>query len=289
MKLALGTVQFGIPYGVANKGSQVKREEAANILAYAREAGIDTLDTAISYGTSEQCLGEAGINGYKIITKVPVLPAEIGEIYGWLANEVEGSMERMNVTSLYGVLLHHSNDLLSRRGRELSRAMIRLKREGSVKKIGVSVYSPTELEGVLSTLDVDLVQAPLNLVDRRLITSGWLQRLHERAIEIHTRSAFLQGLLLMPRNAIPPRFERWDELWDSWHRVLGEAQMTAVSACLKYPLSFTEIDRVVIGVENREQLHQAVVVAGSHCPTRDWSMLESEDEKLINPTNWASL
>lgn len=289
MKLALGTVQFGLPYGVANKGGQVNRAEVTNILDYARASGIGTLDTAISYGVSEQCLGEAGTKGFKIVTKLPALPIEIKEIYKWMVNEVTGSMERMKVSSIYGVLLHNSSDLRSRRGGELSQAMIRLKRELKVEKIGVSIYSPVELRGVLSALAVDLVQAPLNLVDRRLVTSGWLKRLHERAVEIHTRSAFLQGLLLMPRKAIPSRFERWAELWDSWHHGLAKTQITAEAACLQYPLSFPEVDKVVVGVDNLDQLHQAVVAAKSYCPTRDWSMLEREDEELINPMNWKSL
>ncbi|MGP1664729.1 MAG: aldo/keto reductase, partial [Rhodanobacter sp.] len=71
MKLALGTVQFGLPYGIANPGGQIGRDDAGQILALARESGIDTLDTAIAYGDSEACLGAVGTKGFRVITKLP--------------------------------------------------------------------------------------------------------------------------------------------------------------------------------------------------------------------------
>ncbi len=91
-----------------------------------------------------------------------------------------------------------------------------IKLNGLVKKIGISIYDPSECEQVMNLARIDIVQAPLNIVDRRLVVSGWLSRLHSEEIEIHTRSVFLQGLLLMPRNKIPKIFDRWFRAWDQW-------------------------------------------------------------------------
>jgi aryl-alcohol dehydrogenase-like predicted oxidoreductase len=288
MKLALGTVQFGLPYGVANQTGQVSREAARHILAYALESDIDTLDTAIAYGESEAYLGEIGAKKFKIVTKLPTIPEGVANIDRWVNGQVQASLRRLGVDNVYGLLLHRSHQLTESRGKALAEALLRLKAEGVVGKIGVSVYSPTELEKTIQSCPVDLVQAPFNLLDRRLHTSGWLTRLHDAGIEIHTRSAFLQGLLLLPRKRIPPKFKPWDALWSRWHEWLEDNSTSAPEACLQFALSFAEIDRVVIGVDSKTQLEELVMTA---LATRSKILpdLACEDDRLINPTNWNQL
>ena len=113
-------------------------------------------------------------------------------------------------------MLNSSENLLGAKGKRLINAINRVKINGFVKKIGISIYDPSECEQIMRLTRIDIVQAPLNILDQRLITSGWLTRLHSQDIEIHTRSAFLQGLLLMPRNKIPKIFDKWSKIWDQW-------------------------------------------------------------------------
>lgn len=287
-KLALGTVQFGLAYGVANKVGQVSKEEASQILRMARESGIDTLDTAIAYGQSERVLGELGVDNFKIVTKLPSLPNDLSSVESWIDNQIEGSLNRLHIKKVYGLLLHCSENLLDANGARVARSMKQLKSRGIVHKIGVSIYDPYELDLVSEVMEIDLIQAPLNLVDRRLKNSGWLKRLHDKGIEVHTRSTFLQGLLLMPRSEIPQKFEYWSTIWDEWHSTLAELQITAVSACLSYPLSIPEVDRVVIGVDSLHQLQQ---IAQSSVQETQVSCLniQCDDQRLINPSNWNTL
>jgi aryl-alcohol dehydrogenase-like predicted oxidoreductase len=126
------------------------------------------------------------------------------------------------------------------------------------------------------------------LVDRRLVVSGWLQRLKREGVEIHVRSAFLQGLLLMSREMIPLKFELWAEQWDHWHSWLLHNPATAVQACLNYPLSFPEVDRVIIGADSSAQLLE-IIEASKIDPIIDFPDLYCADEKLINPSNWTKL
>jgi aryl-alcohol dehydrogenase-like predicted oxidoreductase len=132
------------------------------------------------------------------------------------------------------------------------------------------------------------VQAPFNLIDRRIYTSGWLKRLKKTGIEIHTRSAFLQGLLLMPRSQIPLKFEPWSDLWNRWQDWLNDGDVTSVQACLAYPLSFTEVDRVVVGADSINQLKQIIVAHFYKTPDR-FIDLHCEAEELINPSLWNQL
>jgi len=141
VKLALGTAQFGFPYGIANASGQVCLDEAAAILDQAWKAGFRVLDTAIAYGDSEACLGEVGIRGFNIITKLPAVPENCDDIAGWVHGQIAASLGRLRVASMHGVLLHRPDQLLSRDGKVLFRALQSLKDNGQAQKIGVSIYS----------------------------------------------------------------------------------------------------------------------------------------------------
>ncbi len=208
-RLALGTVQFGLPYGIANQTGQISRDEAAAILNHAWAMGLDTLDTAIAYGGSEARLGEIGVKQWRVISKLPAVPESVTDVAAWVENSVNGSLERLNIPMLRGLLLHCSRQLLGVRGDTLYRALAAIKDEGKVEKIGVSIYGPEELDALWPHYQFDLVQAPFNVIDRRLATSGWLKRLHQAGIEVHVRSVFLQGLLLMDTANRPVSFNRW--------------------------------------------------------------------------------
>ena len=288
MRLALGTVQFGLPYGVANKSGQVSRAEAKLMVRLASENGIDTIDTAIAYGESEKCLGEIGVENFKLVTKLPAMPNGCLDINNWIHEQVTSSLLLLGVEKLYGFLLHKSQDLLGPDGPELYRALDSLKEKGLVKKIGVSIYSPNELESLKKDFSFDLIQAPFNLIDQRLLHSGWMKKLKDSGVEIHTRSVFLQGLLLMKEIDIPPKFSPWKHLWKKWHDWLTENNVSALQSSLAFALSFPEIERVVVGADNHHQLME-IINATNNLLNADLPNLVSADENLINPANWSQL
>jgi aryl-alcohol dehydrogenase-like predicted oxidoreductase len=288
MRLALGTVQFGLSYGIANQNGQVSRSDARAMLQFATASGIDTLDTAIAYGESEMCLGEVGAQGFRLITKLPAVPDGCADVDGWIKAQVAASLTRLGVKVVYGLLLHCPDQLLGDSGKILYRSLQGLKDAGLIQKIGISVYSPTVLEALTAQYRFDLIQAPFNLVDRRLHTSGWMKRLKDDGVEIHTRSAFLQGLLLMPHANIPIKFSAWSGLWKKWHDWLAQYNISAVQACLAFPLDFPEIDRVVVGADSLIQLGQIVSVA-NRVTTVELPDLHCDAVNLINPAHWNRL
>jgi aryl-alcohol dehydrogenase-like predicted oxidoreductase len=288
-KLALGTVQFGLSYGIANQSGKVSLLEAKRILEQARNAKINLLDTAIAYGDSEEVLGAVGVSEFDVVSKLPGLPEDCADIDSWVEGQVAGSLRRFGVPSLYGLLLHRSENLLGSSGKKLIDALNRAKSNNLAKNVGVSIYDPTELDEILHLMRIDLVQAPLSVIDRRLETNGWLSRLHREGVEVHTRSAFLQGLLLMPRNKIPAKFEAWAALWDRWASELEENNLSAAAACLSYPLSLPEVDRVVVGVDSVDQLKSLIAASQIKPTNHDFSFMISEDQMLVNPSNWSAL
>ena len=284
-RLALGTVQFGIPYGISNQQGKVSLDAATEILNYAHIAGISTLDTAIAYGDSENRLGEIGVKDWRIISKLPEIPIATNDVLNWVRESVNGSLHRLKIPCLYGLLLHRPQQLLSNTGQEIYNALDLLKKEGLVDKIGISIYSPTELEELCNRFSFDLIQAPFNIFDRSLKQSGWLSRLKLGGVEVHVRSIFLQGLLLMNPANRPAYFNRWQPIWIEWEQWLYTNNLTALQACLSFVLSNPDIDRVVVGVDCLSQL-QEILAATTIEVVKPHDKLCSDDLDLINPARW---
>jgi aryl-alcohol dehydrogenase-like predicted oxidoreductase len=285
MRLALGTVQFGTNYGVANVSGQVSPEQAAKILAECRSAGIDTLDTAVAYGDSEERLGNLGVQDWKVISKLPPLPGSVVDVREWARLQVRDSLYRLRVDQLDGLLLHRPSDILGPTGGAYARALQEIKDEGLAVAIGFSIYSPDELEALCSALHPDIIQAPYNMLDRRLVSSGWMDRLGAKGVRIHTRSAFLQGALLFPATARPPWFDRWQSLWQALSDACALSELTPLDLSLGFVLAQPAIERVVVGVDSVSHIRQVIAAAKKPMPSA-FPDIESHDLELIEPTRW---
>ena len=288
-KLALGTVQFGLDYGISNKTGRVNDDHIKKILLLAKKENIDVIDTAISYGSSEKAIGKAGITDFKFITKLPDIPKNCSNIDKWIEENVKSSITKLGIYYFEGILIHNSNNLLNEKRNELIKSLKKIKTIGLVKKIGISIYDPKEYERLIKIMRFDIVQAPLNIIDRRLVTSGLLSKLCSEGVEIHVRSIFLQGLLLMKRDSIPSYFDSWVNIWDRWELELTKNDLNPIELCLSYPRSLPEIDKIIVGVENAMQLNEIIQKSKIKINDFDTSFMISNDLKLINPYNWRKL
>jgi aryl-alcohol dehydrogenase-like predicted oxidoreductase len=287
--LALGTAQFGSPYGIANRTGQVAPEEIRAILRHAETAGIDLLDTAIAYGDSEGRLGAAGIAGWAVVSKLPAVPDTCAEadVERWVHSMVEASIRRLGVPRLYGVLLHRPAQLLSARGPSIYRALSRVRDAGLTERIGASTYSPSEAVELGMRFPFDIVQAPLNPFDRRLVEEGVVASLTARGVEVHARSVFLQGLLLLPPGHRPPAFARWRPIWDRWDAWLAEAGLRPIEACLRFVCAQAGLRRVVVGVDTLAHLRDILQSIEGDVPDLP-SDLACDDQALVNPACWVA-
>jgi aryl-alcohol dehydrogenase-like predicted oxidoreductase len=273
-----------MPYGTACPQPEVPLEEVRSILSVAKEHGIHMLDTAISYGASEEKLGLCDLSGWRIVSKLPEIPP-IADIYGWMEVEVSACLSRLGIPALYGLLLHQPQQLNCSASADILKGMQRLKDQGLVQKIGISVYSPDEVYSLFNYASFDIVQAPCNLLDRRLLTSGCLDFLKSRNVEVHVRSVFLQGLLLMDTNTKIKRFGRWKSLWNAIDEWAKQAEVSYLEACLAYVNSVQGIDYILVGVNNLNNLEEILVAfnkEGISFPNH----LQTDDMQLLNPGNW---
>ena len=285
MKLALGSAQFGLDYGIVQQQAKLSADEAADIISLAAANGILTLDTAIDYGDAERRLGELGMSRWRIVSKLPSLQPDCDDIAQWVRQQIGGSLERLQVERLYGLLLHRPLDLLGEQGNALYRALLAAREEGLVSKIGISIYDPSELDQLCGRYRFDLVQAPFNPVDRRILQSGWMTRLDEAGIELHVRSIFMQGLLLMERHERPSYFDTWAKLWSDFADWLRQTNQTAVEACVGFALSFDGISRAIVGVAGLQQLEEIIRAAAVDAqPVPD--AIACADLDLIDPLRW---
>ncbi len=286
-KLAIGTAQFGLDYGVSNTSGKTQHSTVKDILNRAIEYRIKTLDTAIVYGDSEVVLGNFGVGGFRIVTKLPPLPSKINSIEQFVVDNLKSSLKKLKVDKVYGLMLHKSEDFLGVSGLHLFEVMSNLKKSGVIDKIGVSIYSPNELDALDdSGISVDIVQAPFNIFDRCLYTSGWMKRLKSRGVEIHVRSIFLQGLLLLKAKDRNKFFLKWKEHFfefDSW---IERIHKTPLEACVNFVDSYEDIDHIIVGVENSKQLEEIVSSLNSNFKISVPDNLQSNDSLLINPSNW---
>ena len=284
-RLTIGTAQFGEKYGINNTTGAVDEKSAMQILKCARSSGISHADTAMSYKNSEVILGRVGVVGWNVVTKLPRLDPNISEIEYWVIQSVNQSLKSLNLQSLYGLLLHNSGDLMGSQGEKIFQSLLNLKNAGLVKKIGVSIYEPGEISPIISKYKIDLIQVPFNLLDRRLLSGGWLSRLNGEGIEIHARSIFLQGLLLMNAKSRPTYFDPWKYIFLKYQNWLKDNDCSAISACLQFALAQKEIDQVIVGIESLDQLTE-IVECLKEQPIKSFFDISEVDLFLVNPTMW---
>ena len=293
-KIALGSVQFGSNYGVSNKIGKTHKDTVGKIIQYAYKQGIDMLDTAPSYGDSESVVGELIYgdihkdNYWKVITKTPSFEnGRIGnEQVDKLLNSFRLSQKKLAINVIYGLLIHNCDNIFLPGGEKLLNALEQLKKEGAIKKIGISVYSGEQIDRVLYNYSIDLVQLPVNILDQRLLKGGQLKKLKMRGVEIHARSIFLQGLLLMPLKEVSSWFNPIKHRLNAFHMEANKQGMTTLQFALGFVQSIDEIDRVVVGVNTLEHLYEIIGTASIRINTDEFSSLSINDSVFLNPSNW---
>lgn len=290
-RIGLGTVQFGMDYGVSNSGGQTTVEEATKIVQSAAESGMRFIDTAASYGESEAVLGEVlpADNQFGIVTKTVAIRSErVGDTEcAMLKSTFLNSLKKLKLESVYGLLIHDARDLECDGADNLFETLLELKESGEAHKIGLSVYNEAQIDMALDNYPIDIIQLPLSILDQRLLKSGHLALLRKRGVEIHVRSTFLQGLLLMDPNMLTAQFDTVKKHLDSFHGMLTNSGVTPLEAALDFVLGVDEIDCVITGVESAGQLQEILNAARRTLPVSiDYDQWSWNDPNILDPSNW---
>lgn len=284
MKLALGTVQFGLDYGISNKQGQVDKAQVADIINLAISLGIDTLDCAGAYGNSEQVLGallnqelkqelkqnlkqSSPLNAFNIVSKIPALTHEQDSIMEFFTT----SLKHLQTDKIDSLLFHHADNLLNHPKKEyLFQQVNALKKTGKINRIGVSVYTPEQLSLIAMNYPIDIAQVPMNVFDQRFMSTDIIQLCQHKKIKLHVRSLFLQGLLLLESDELPPYFAPYK------NKLLAFTKLATHLNCSKLTLALAIVaqDLLCFKVNNKRKHHADIEIKSS---------IESEDiiEKIV--------
>jgi len=278
----LGSAQFGSDYGIANKYGKVKYTEIKKILSFAYKKGINTIDTASGYGISEQIIGKYLNDNpeqrWSIITKLSG-PLEL------FKKQIRTSIIRLGRKPDV-VLAHSISDLFKP---SLTDIISWLKDEMGIKKIGVSVYGNDEIEKVLTYAKMDVIQCPLNALDTRLYRNGVLDDIKSNELELHVRSVFLQGLFFLSDKKLKQNF--FDALphIKKLRTISKDLGLTLAELSLLWVHSLDQVDKVIIGVDNVQQLNTHYKTLNNKNKiefTKQVTSIIYDNENILNPSLW---
>ena len=285
-RLALGTVQFGLDYGINNAAGRVPDADAEGILRRGVLGGIDTLDTAQTYGRSEAVIGafqRASAHPYRIVTKFAAPEPDSS-----LSDSLDRSLAALGRDRIYGFLAHDFESI--RHDERVWGELQALRQEGRVEKIGFSVYHPSQIEWAADHgLDFDLVQIPHNVFDRRF--EDLLPSLKQAGVTVHARSAFLQGLFFCDPDSLSSHFSAVKPKLERFRRWASDQGHSLAALLLGFCLARSELDRIVVGVDSLEQLQQNLAATDSLSRDEgDWydvlNDLAESDEQVLLPPHW---
>jgi len=291
-KLCLGTVQFGLDYGIANKSGEVSQKDVNDILDYVVSKGINCFDTGSMYGNSEEKIGkylkESNID-VKVISKIKSDFFEIGEKNA--INNINKSLDYLSVTTLFALLLHNI-DAIKNWDEKSTKLITRLKKENKINFFGVSIYTDEEFMLALENDNVDVIQIPFNLLDQRAIKNNWLQKAKEKNKLIFIRSVYLQGLLLMDIENIPIHLNDAKQYLQNIEEIAAKLNITKNELALSFVDQMADSGILLFGCDNLNQAKQNIDNY-NNLPLLDNDTIKLLDDNVINideyiynPSKW---
>lgn len=283
-KISIGTANFQKNYGFYNN-SGIRDYELRKIVSSLNRKKIKDIDTAISYKNVDNLLGRSKIKNLKIYSKLPKLPKNCKNIKKWVNNQVRKSKNKLNIKKFEGFYFHNPSDLLLKQGAELYKNLERLKKNGIVNKIGISVYEFSMYEKINKNFKMDMIQIPLNILDRRINLKKISKIVKKQKVEIHVRSIFLQGILLKEKNQIPSYFRKWNKILSKWNKWCLENKLSKLQACINFVFNNKIADKIIIGIKNLKEFEEIIKCVEKKSKKYPKNIF-SKDLGLIDPRRW---
>ena len=283
-KISIGTANFQKKYGFY-KNSRIRDYELKKIISNLKQKKIKDIDTAISYKNVDDLLGRSKIKSLRIYSKIPKLPKDCKNIKNWVDDQVSKSKKKLKIKKFEGFYFHNPSDLLSKQGAELYENLKRLKKNGMVKKIGISIYEFSMFEKINKNFRIDMIQIPLNILDRRINLKKISKIAKKEKIELHVRSIFLQGILLKEKNQIPSYFNKWSKILSKWNKWCLDNKLSKLQACINFIFNNEIADKIIIGIRNSKEFEEIIKCVERKSKKYPKNIF-SKDLGLIDPRRW---
>jgi len=278
-KIIIGTVNFGIKYGISK--TMLSQNEVFKITDLAIKNSLKTFDTAQSYGISEKLLGKIK-KKIEIITKI--IPNKKWKNINFLKFQIQKSLNNLNRSTIHAVLFHDIQILKTRNGKIIFKNLEMLKKKKIIKKIGVSIYKFKDLVFLLKNYNIDILQCPFSIFDTRLIDQGWLKLLKKNKVEVHARSVFLQGILVDKNLSNKKYFNKWKKKLKMWFDYLKAKKIRPVEACINFVVS-SKVDKLIIGIKDLSHLKE-ILNLNFEKKINIPKKLIIKNPKFLNPNLW---
>lgn len=295
MELCLGTVQFGLDYGIIGQ-KKPSLEYAVKCLDYATQNGISALDTAAAYGTAEEVVGtfleQKTISRDKLFISTKLRPNILDEVQekdleNTIRDNLQQSLHTLHTEYVDAYLLHSARYAYRP---EILSALYKMQKEGMARKVGVSVYEPGEAMACLKNGNIGLIQLPYSLFDHRMKEKGILDFHTNQNCDIHVRSVFIQGLITLLKEQVPPFLEKAKPIIDKIDKICNDTGLNRIELAMAYVKREHTVSHLVFGVDSLEQLKEDILLFHSEVPEDLLKQIEGEfrglDAELVMPSLW---
>ncbi len=282
--LGLGSAQFGCDYGISNTRGRVHEDEVRQILSLAADCRITQIDAAYYHGDVERILGRCWPFPSPFKPQVRTLRLEKG--LDWLESRLRRSVDHMGLARIHSALVDSAEDLTGAEGDALWARLEKLKAEGLVSRIGISATHDDQPVLLAKRFKPDIMQVPASILDQRLVHNGAIAQLAELGVEVQVRSVFLQGLLFLPREALPPNLAPVGPHLSRVRRILAEYGADPLHAALSYALNLPGVSTVLVGVTSAAELRAIVAASERKAPRVAYDMMALNDEIALDPNQW---
>lgn len=280
-KLIIGTANFGQKYGIAK--SNVNLKSLSKILKYAEVQKLENFDTSTTYNSNKILFDNLN---YKSKINLKIIPNKKWENLDHIYKVFE-KIKNNKKLKLYSVMFHDPNFLFTSQGQKIYKSLLVLKKKNFFKKIGVSIYDFQDLSFILKNFKINIIQCPFSILDRRLISDGWLKLMKSKKVEIHSRSIFFQGLLTNENLTKHKYFKKWRPNFQKWFNDIYENDLNATDICLSYVLNYN-IDKIVVGINDHHNL-ESIINFKKVINLKNFEYIKSDDKNLYDARKWSHL
>lgn len=277
-RLIIGSANFSQSYG-ADK-TKVSELQIKKILDLAKKNNIYKIDTAETYLKQKKIFSKID-NKFKFIYKI--IPSNEWLSLEFSLKKLEYFLNNLNKNKIDTLLFHDTKILFKKEGIKIFDNLENLKKRKYFKKIGISIYDTNDLDYITSNYNFDIVQCPYNILDNRILMTGWFDKLKKIGIETHIRSIFLQGLLVNKNVYQKPFFKKWYKVFHQWFSLIQKNKISPIDYCLSDILKY-DFDRVIIGLNNYDNFKE--ILNFKKIDNNEKFNININDIKLIDPRNW---
>ena len=287
MKIGLGTANFGNSYGLSFKENINKNNDLNNLLKAAKKFNINILDTSYDYKVKKNLIDYKKYKNFDVISKLRFSEKEkknknLEKIF---LKKIIDMKKKYQIKNFYAILFHRSEDINILKKKKLNEIIKYLKDRNICNKFGVSIYDPSEIIKIQKKWKPDIIQLPINVLDNRIVDSGWIKKLHNSGVEIHARSIFLQSLLLMESDKIPKKFYQYKSILRKFENYCKIKNVSKLDMCINHMKKFKQISHVVVGVQSVDQLKKINFSFKKKLFKCDFK-IPNINKKLIDPRLW---